>query len=179
MPKTWDEANAPDAYLLTFRTFGTWHHGDARGSVDRRSRKSFGAPRMRPSEELEKVERSNQKGSSFLFDNTMREVVDAAIKEVCTHRAYDLHALNVRSNHAHAVVSFLASPEKIMEALKAYSTRALRRAKLIDPNTKIWSRHGSTRYLWRSRMVDAAIHYVLYYQGDEFPSFDEVLEELG
>jgi hypothetical protein len=31
----WNNTNLPLAYLITFRCYGTWLHGDERGSVDR------------------------------------------------------------------------------------------------------------------------------------------------
>ena len=44
----WDDNEFPLAYLLTFRTYGTWHHGDERGSVDRRSFNKFGNADITP-----------------------------------------------------------------------------------------------------------------------------------
>ena len=31
----WNDTDIPLAYLITFRSYGTWLHGDKRGSVDR------------------------------------------------------------------------------------------------------------------------------------------------
>jgi len=31
----WNDTDIPLAYLITFRCYGTWLHGDERGSVDR------------------------------------------------------------------------------------------------------------------------------------------------
>ena len=175
MSKDWDENISPLAYLLTFRTYGTWHHGDPRGAVDRKYRNSYRAPKMPVSPRLIETERANQKSPSFVFDDMQRLVVDAAIREVCRHRMYRLHALNVRTNHVHSVVSSEAKPEKIMEAFKSYATRSLRSSGLVHAGCKIWSRHGSTRYLWKDEAVVAAINYVLYSQGDEFPNFEELV----
>jgi hypothetical protein len=36
----------PLAYLITFRAYGTWLHGDSRGSVDRFHNR-YGAPLIR------------------------------------------------------------------------------------------------------------------------------------
>jgi hypothetical protein len=38
----------------------------------------------------------------------------------------------------------------------------------VDFQEKLWSKHGSTRYLWTDEQVDNAIAYVLYGQGDDF-----------
>ena len=39
------------AYLITFRCYGTWLHGDDRGSVDRRFYNRVGTPRITPDSE--------------------------------------------------------------------------------------------------------------------------------
>ena len=175
MAHDWDENDIPLAYLLTFRTYGTWHHGDERGSVDRQKFNRFGSPKMLVSMKLVAKEASTQKSATFIFDERQQAVVDTAIREVCRNRSYRLLALNVRSNHAHAVVSSAVKPEKIIEAFKSYATRRLRENYLVEGSDKIWSRHGSTRYLWKDPHVVAAIDYVLYSQGDEFPNFDELV----
>ena len=116
-----------------------------------------------------------QKYDFFLLDEQQRALVEHAIKDVCSHRAYDLFAVNARSNHVHSVVKAQAAPEKVAESFKSYSTRALRNAKLIDSESKVWSRHASTKYLWKDRSVTIAVEYVLYGQGDEFPNFEELV----
>jgi hypothetical protein len=36
----------PLAFLITFRSYGTWLHGDERGSIDRRRYHTYGTPVM-------------------------------------------------------------------------------------------------------------------------------------
>ena len=163
----WDDRERPLAYLITFRTYGTWLHGDARLSVDQHDDKNiFGGSKLPSNERLESVMRSNMRSAEFVLDIPQREAVTAAITEVCEHRGYILHALNVRSNHAHAVVSGQDAPEKIADDLKRYSTRRLRELGLLDPTQTPWSRGRSRRYLWKPANVAHAIEYVLYSQGD-------------
>ena len=101
------------------------------------------------------------------LSSTQRDFVDEAIREVCSHREYLLYALNIRSNHVHAVISKSLDPEKIVNDLKAYSTRRLRLEGTIPANSKVWSRGASTRYLWKPRHLEAAVDYVLFSQGDD------------
>ena len=54
-----------------------------------------------------------------------------------------------------------------MDSSKAYATRKLREANLLDQNTKPWARHGGTAYLWTEEQVHRAIDYVINGQGDE------------
>jgi REP element-mobilizing transposase RayT len=95
------------------------------------------------------------------------------VNGVCEHRKFLLRAINVRTNHAHTVVSAMQKPEPILNAFKAYSTRALRRAGLISAGVKPWSRHGSTIYLWKERDIAKAIEYVMHGQGDELFTLDD------
>jgi hypothetical protein len=43
----WDGNDYPLAYFITFRTHGTWLHGDQRGSVDRHGRNVYGTDRIK------------------------------------------------------------------------------------------------------------------------------------
>ena len=102
------------------------------------------------------------------LNKRQRATVERAVREVCLHRKYRLRAINVRSNHAHTVVSALSDPEPILDAFKSYSTRALRETALLGKNIRPWARHGSTIYLWKERDVKKAVEYVLLGQDREF-----------
>ena len=56
-------------------------------------------------------------------------------------------------------------PEPVLEAFKAYATRALRGAKLMPTKVKPWVRHGGTVYLWKEKDVAKAIEYVFWARG--------------
>ena len=175
----WDDNEFPLAYLITIRTFGTWLHGDPRTSVDRHDKNIYGTPRIDPSPELLKVMREEMDGPPFVLNRAQRIAVDAEIKDVCAKRGYDLRALNVRTNHAHAVVSAEVKPEPIINGFKANATRALREQKLVDRNVQIWSRGKSRRYLWKPRAVALAIDYTLNQQGENLIDFETWLKEKG
>ena len=85
---------------------------------------------------------------------------------------YVLIAINVRTNHVHIVVSCGGTPERAMDSFKAYATRALRAAGLAMSDQSVWSRHGSTRYLWTDEHITAAVDYVDNGQGSELPTFE-------
>jgi len=155
-------------YLLTFRCYGTWLHGDDRGSMDRRFYNGYGAPKIAPDAEKVSTRSRMLKSSTFLLGPGEREIVTEAIKDTCRIREYLLQALNVRSNHVHVVTGNHGEPERMMNAFKSNATRALRSAGLLAEDAKAWSRHGSTRYLWTDAEVINAMEYVMYAQGDEF-----------
>ena len=160
-------------YFITFRTYGTWLHGDERGSVDR-NHNQVGEPLLGPDTDLERYRRSLLKTPPVRLDAAQRACVERTLREVAAHRRWTLHALNVLSNHVHLVVETLeepakAKPEKIMADFKSYATRRLREAALISEVITLWEHHGSTRYLKTEEAVQRASYYVLHCQEDSEP----------
>jgi len=161
------DRSIPIGYFITFRTFGSWLHGDKRGSMDRRSFNRFGGSARPPNESLRKSDLKMSRSSAFRMNKRQRQITESAIAQVCTYMTVALYALNARSNHVHVVVSCAGyKPEKLMTAFKAYSTRALRSAGVVSGSDKLWSRHGSTKYLWTAEQINEAVAYVKYEQGE-------------
>jgi hypothetical protein len=67
----------------------------------------------------------------------------------------------------------MQDPEPVLDAFKAYATRALRRGRLIPVKAKPWVRHGSTVYLWKERDVAKAIEYAMLGQGNDLFRLDD------
>jgi hypothetical protein len=55
---------------------------------------------------------------------------------------------------------------------KAYASRLLNRMRLDGSDRKRWTRHGSTRWLWKPEQISAAIHYVVAEHGAAMSVFD-------
>jgi REP element-mobilizing transposase RayT len=146
------------AYFITFRTYGTWLHGDDRGSSDRNHR-AWDEPHVAPDAERRNIAYSRLATRPVTFDREQRRVVGNEIQRQCQHRDWILHAVNVRTEHVH-VVSAPQRPEVMMNILKSYATRALRQLGRWEQPSGPWSRHGSTRYLWTERDVAGACVYV-------------------
>jgi hypothetical protein len=140
-----DTNEFPLAYLITFRCYGTWLHGDERGSMDRSMNHRYGSPKIPSNKALQRSEALLVKHPPVTLGDLQRTVIEAAIHEVCDHRKF-----------------------------RAYATRRLREKGLMAPDVKPWSRHGSTRYLWKPHHVARAIDYVINGQeNDEPPDFDD------
>lgn len=152
--------NAPLGYFITFRTHGSWLHGDDRGSVDSKHN-TFGTPVRSPNPARATFERSQMTQDAVDLTDKQRTLIHEAIMGVCDYRKWTLHALNVRTNHVHIVVTCDTTPEAAMNTFKAYATRALRTKGLSDPESKVWSHHGSTIYLFRHENMQEKVKYVL------------------
>lgn len=150
-------------YFLTWTTYATWLHGDPRGSVDD-DHNTPRTHRLPPSEPLHAVQQSRLREPPFILDEHARSIVHDAIKSHAAHRAWHIHALNVRSNHVHVVVSASThTPEIVMSQFKQWSTRHLRDQGLITQQ-RIWAKMGSTRWINDEPSLLKAINYVLSHQ---------------
>jgi REP element-mobilizing transposase RayT len=168
---TWNDTDVPLAYLITFRTYGTWLHGDERGSIDRFNNK-YGSSRQPSNIIREHQAAVKLKSEPFVMDARARSAVEAAACEVCRFRGWPLYALNVRTNHVHAVAAAAATSDKMLGDLKAYATRKLRSDGCWRHSHSPWVDKGSKRNLWNEDHIAAAVDYVLYGQGDDLPTFD-------
>jgi REP element-mobilizing transposase RayT len=157
-------ARIPLAYFITVRTYGTWFHGDSRGSVDR-NHNEYRQPAVEPSVRKVASEASRLKGAPTILCAEAAALVERTIHEVCDHRRWRCIAASARSNHFHAIIFATVAPERIMNDLKARCTRLLREADLANSTQEIWAKHGSTRYLWTDSSLLAAIGYVRDGQG--------------
>ena len=157
--------NFPLAYLITFRCYGTWLHGDERGSVDR-FHNQYGAPYFPPNDARQQQSETRLKHAPVVLDEEQRESVSQAIRETCDLRKWLLRALNVRTNHVHAVLSTDVRPELTLNALKANATRSMKEAGCWNGDLSPWARNGSKLYLWTEEELANAIAYVVEDQGE-------------
>jgi len=105
------DEHIPLAYLITFRAYGTWLHGDRRGAVNRFHNR-FGTSLIAPNEGWRKYNRGLLTHSPVKLRSRQRALVEEAIRETCKKRKWEFWATNVRSNHVHTVVGAGCKPEK-------------------------------------------------------------------
>src|SRR3989304_322730 len=102
----------PLAYFLTFRCYGTWLHGDSRGSTDR-DHNILGTQLLPPDPPRMQLPDALLRHPPVKLDAARIAVVADAIQRECERRGWLLRALNVRTNHVHAVVSASEPPERV------------------------------------------------------------------
>src|SRR5918998_746380 len=100
----WNDTDTPLAYLITFRCYGTWLHGDERGSINR-FRNQYKSAYLPPEKKWVETNTQRLKSEVVTLDAHQRGLVESAVRETCSFRQWHLHAINVRTNHVHAVVS--------------------------------------------------------------------------
>ena len=108
------------------RSYGTWSHGDERGSVNR-FRNQFNSRRLPPEKTWLAINTQRLKGDVVLLNASQRHCVEGAVRETCRIRKWDLQAVNVRTNYVYVVVSIgTKKPEIALNAFKANATRKMR-----------------------------------------------------
>lgn len=169
----WNDTDTPLAYLITFRCYGTWLHGDARGSIDRFHNR-YKTPYIPPNLQWSRHNERQLKRDPLFLSEPQRKSVEFAVRETCEKRKWYLRAITVRTNHVHTVISIGGKrPETALTAFKANATRQLRQDNRWRYDFSPWAEGGSKRYLWNEQSVARAIEYVLYGQGDDLPDFDD------
>ena len=160
-----NDRSAPVGYLITFRCYGTWLHGDERGSVDRHH-SAYGTPGLQPSALRQERDRDLLKQPTVTLSSRQRSVIEYEIRETCDIRRWQLWTVTVRTNHVHVVVTANKKPEAVLSALKANATRAMREARLWTSELSPWEFRGSKKYLWSEKQLADAIAYVESSQGE-------------
>jgi len=162
------DLHIPLAYLITFRAYGTWLHGDSRGSVDR-LHNIYGTPRLPPNKLRQQFEERRLKRPPVKLHSAQRCAIERGIRDTCEKRSWTLWAFNIRTNHVHSVVSANCKSKKVLAALKANATRTMRESGCWKSERTPWADRGSRRHLWTEKQLLAAIDYVLYDQGEPLP----------
>jgi hypothetical protein len=90
----------PLAWYLTWTTYGTWLHGDARGS-------NINGQVLPPDPSLEASMRAQMTEDPVYLSDAQRVIVDNLLVAECRAQGWLLHARNVRTNHVHIVLSAL------------------------------------------------------------------------
>lgn len=168
----WNNSDFPVGFLITFRTRGTWLHGDERGSISRHHN-IYGTPKLRHETKWLATNTARLKGDPVILTPRQRACVRKAILESCEIRGWKLYALNIRTNHVHIVVwAPDKKPELLLNAFKANPTRVMRQRGQWQNDYSPWSDKGSNRYLWTLESRAVAVNYVRDHQGGELPDFD-------
>ena len=160
------------AYFLTWTTYGTWLHGDERGSVDDEHNR-FGEPVVEADDVRRRRVAGQMAEGRFVLDGRGRAVVERAVLDHAEVRRWRVDALAVRSNHVHVVVAAPSySPETVAGQFKSWATRRLREAGLIEGRRRVWTKMGSTRRISTEASRAAAVDYVLNFQDEGRRKFE-------
>jgi len=108
----------PRAWFITWTTYGTWLHGDPRGSF-------LDSTYVPPDLALEETNRAQLTDDAVYLTDHQRAIVDASLVDACLAQGWEPHARNVRTNHVHLLVSAGRAGTFVRSRLKALASKAL------------------------------------------------------
>jgi REP element-mobilizing transposase RayT len=149
----------PIAYFITWTTYGTWLHGDQRGSFDAEGNY------IPPDSNLKAAAESAMTEGAVVLTDEQRRILDARLVELCRLGNWQLHARNVRTCHVHAVVSAALDGKVLRARLKAGCAMSLsEHAGLLsngkDGAKKWFTQKGNIEEIWTEKHLLESIHYV-------------------
>ena len=98
--------------------------------------------------------------NSVLLNERQRLRVETVCRKHAEIRGWVLHAISVRSNHVHIVVSADKSPNLIRDQFKANATRVLRESPEAIHQEKVWARGGDCEIVDGEVNLERVIQYV-------------------
>lgn len=168
----WNDTDEPLAFLISFRCYGTWLHGDSRGSTDRHNN-IYGAPKYSKVDHWREISNARLKNPPVKLNALRRNSVERAVRDTCEKRNWGLIAINVRTNHVHTVARIGGKKPSVgLNAFKANATRQMREDGCWPFDHSPWADKGSERWLWTEMHIANAVEYVLFGQGDDLPTFE-------
>jgi REP element-mobilizing transposase RayT len=149
----------PLASFITFTTYGSWLHGDERGSI---INENGYAKLLQKHAGLQRYHKNNLSYPPVKLNMSQRKIVLDSIMEVCNIRKYTLFAVHIRSNHIHILVD--ADKAEVILDFKRWATRKLRSTghKL----QKVWTEGGSKKYIFKECQVYEKADYIINQQGE-------------
>jgi REP element-mobilizing transposase RayT len=151
------------AYHIVWTTYGTWLPGDRRGWV-----KKNATGIQEPDPQREELAREHMTEPAVLLTPTQRALVEQTIRAHCEIRKWHLHAINVRSNHIHVVVTADRDANEAMNQFKAWCSRKLSDAAgLQSPVARKAGRRrwftegGDLEMIEDEKYLENAIQYVM------------------
>jgi REP element-mobilizing transposase RayT len=147
--------STPLGLFITWTVYGTFLPGDARGWRNRHSGEQLGRPN------LETWHRGRLNHDVITLDDSMRNVADAAIREICGVRSWTAWAIAVRSNHVHVVVTAPEyKPALVRDQMKAKATMELRRTFVVWRDRPVWTAKGDIEFLDSETDIEQCVAYV-------------------
>jgi len=165
-------------WLITWTSYGTWLPGAHQGFVshvrdEQGNLVNHNIPGTQYDADMPALEayaRSKMTGPPVRLDRAAAEAMIGQYQETCRIRAWELQAASVMHNHTHVVLGVPGDPEpaSILEALKSWATRAVKRIRHLPSNGTFWTAKGSKRKLPDERALCDGVIYVVRKQPNPF-----------
>lgn len=150
----------PLANHLTWGTYGTRLHGDARPTVDR-AHNLYGEPTIDYDRHRWERESGMLKFPQVLFDRDRMIEVESLLPAVCIRGGWELFACACGPDHVHVLLDTNGNDAKsVRKWLKRWLGEALSERQPLAPGATWWAECGSVKYVFEQGYFDRALPYV-------------------
>ena len=92
----WNDTDIPRAYFITFRTYGSWLHGDERGSINRHHN-AYNSAKINAEPAWHAKNSERLKNEPVVLNGKQRRAVEQAIRETCRIRGWGILGISIRT----------------------------------------------------------------------------------
>ena len=149
----------PLGYHITFGTYGTRLHGDARGTVDRLRNKP-GDPIIGRNEDWERMERSMLRYAPVMLSEAQRAHVESVLPAICERGGWRFGLVAAQADHVHVLLEAHADGKAIRNWLKRWLGESLSAHWTRPAGASWWSEGGSVKWLWDEGYRDNVYAYI-------------------
>jgi len=150
---------SPLAYHITFGTYGTRLHGDARGTVDR-SMNRPGDPIIGADPAWWEMERKKLRFEPVIFTPEQMCYAELMMPAVCARGGWDFRTGAGGPDHAHVVLRADAEGDAVRKWFKRWLGEALSEKWPRPEGATWWAEGGSVKWVWTDGYYHAVYGYV-------------------
>ena len=149
----------PIAYHITFGTYGTRLHGDARGTVDR-SMNRPGDPIIGADASWWRTERDLLKFDPVVLTADQMRHAESVMPDICARGGWTFHTGAGGPDHVHILLTGDADGDAVRKWFKRWLGEALSSRWTLPQGATWWAECGSVKWVWDDDYFARVFDYV-------------------
>ncbi len=152
-------ANFPQAYHVTFGTYGTRLHGDYRATV-LRAMNVPGTPVLGKDPLRLKCEANLLRFEPIVFREEQRQFIEASVPPICRRGGWEYRIAAAGPDHVHVLLSVAADGGAVRKWLKRWLGETLSERWPLSAGRSWWADGGSVKWIWQEGYLQRAFEYI-------------------
>jgi REP element-mobilizing transposase RayT len=154
-----DWLNEPLAYHITFGTYGTRLHGDARGTVDRTMNQP-GDPIIGSDPALWKHEHNRMNFPPVELDAEKMSYAQSLVPAICERGKWKYHTCAAGPDHVHIVLTTKSDGQAVRKWVKRWLGEGMSLRWPLPEGATWWAEGGSVKWIWKQDYFENVYGYV-------------------
>lgn len=149
----------PLAYHITFGTYGTRLHGDARGVVDR-SHNRRGEPIIGSDPKRWERERAKMRFDPVVLTPEQMRHAEDLIPSICDRGGWRLHTRAAGPDHVHTLLTAAADADAVRKWFKRWLGEGMSKRWPLPAGATWWAEGGSVKWVWDDDYFGRIVGYL-------------------